>query len=176
MAFSIDDAWDNCSPVARAGNAAFGVYCRCGAWAARNLTDGFVPSEVALAYGSPELASKLVSVGLWEAVDGGWVAPHYLERNESAARVRARRKKETERKARYRMSHRDGTRTRRGTPNGTPQGIRDPFTTPKGGKGVALAEDESPALVPHPFVADRKDASWCRKCQLPRINRVHPAA
>jgi hypothetical protein len=41
MAYSLDDTWDNCGPVARAGNAAFGVYCRCGIWVARNLTDGF---------------------------------------------------------------------------------------------------------------------------------------
>jgi len=41
MAFSIDDGWDNCTPVARSGNAAFGAYCRLGAWSARNSTDGF---------------------------------------------------------------------------------------------------------------------------------------
>jgi hypothetical protein len=171
VAFSIDDAWDNCGPVARAGNAAFGVYCRCGAWAARNLTDGFIPSEVALAYGSPELASKLVSVGLWEAVDGGWSASHFLERNESADKVRARRKKEAERKARWRekMSHGDETRTGRGTPGGTPRGVRAPFTPPKGGRGA-----HSAATLPksHPF----EDVGGACKCGLPRSNKIHPAA
>lgn len=176
MAFSIDDGWDNCGPVARAGNAAFGVYCRCGAWAARNSTDGHVPAEVALAYGSPELAKRLVDVGLWEAVGGGWSMPHYLERNESAERVRARRKAEAERKARYRdrkeLSTRDKTRTRRGTPAGQDAGIRASFTPPKGGK-AARASDALPK--PHPY--DDDGHGNCRHCPLPKINvKVHRAA
>ena len=169
MAFSIDDAWDNCGPVARAGNAAFGVYCRCGAWAARNSTDGLVPAEVALAYGSPELAAKLVAVGLWEAVDGGWSALHYLERNESAAQVAARRKKEAERKARYRehLSRRDSTRTGRGRPAGRDAERTPPFTPPKGGKDARGTETPTA----HAFADDGHGS--CTRCVLPRINKIH---
>lgn len=180
MAFSIDDAWDNCGPVARAGNAAFGVYCRCGAWAARNSTDGYVPAEIALAYGSPELASKLVSVGLWEAVDGGWSMPHYLLRNESAEAVRVRRKAEADRKARYRerlkkgeLSTRDTTRTRRGRPKGHDAGIRTPFTPPNGGRG-ARPRDAPDLPPPHPY--DDDGSGNCKRCPLPSFNKVHPAA
>lgn len=173
MAFSIDDGWDNCSPVARAGNAAFGVYCRCGAWAARNSSDGFVPAEVALAYGSPELASKLVSVGLWEAVGGGWSMPHYLERNESAEQVAARRAREAKRKADWRekqkLSHGDKTRTGRGTRRGQDAGIRAPVTTPKGVTGHA-----SPPATCTGFLDD--GSGWCKRCELPRQNKIHPAA
>lgn len=174
MAFSIDDAWDNSGPVARAGNTAFGFYCRCGAWAARNSSDGYVPAEIALAYGSPELASKLVAVGLWEAVDGGWSMPDYLLRNESAAQVAHRRKAEAERKARYRerqkMSTRDKTRTGRGTTAGQDAGIRTPFTPPKGGR--AARQRDSPDLpTNHAFDAD--EAGNCRRCVLPKGNRVH---
>lgn len=181
MAFSIDDAWDNCTPVARAGNAAFGVYCRCGAWSARNSEDGFVPAEVALSIGSPELASKLVSVGLWEAVEGGWSAPHYLERNESAEQVRARRAADAERKAKWRkqkqereeMSTRDKTRTGRGRPTGRNAGIRSPFTPPKGGR---RGPPKQPALpAPHPFEDD--GTATCAHCPLPETNlEVHPDA
>ena len=172
MAFSIDDSWDNSGPVARAGNSAFGLYCRCGAWAARNSSDGFVPAEVALQYGSPELVTKLVAVGLWEIADGGWLAPHYLERNESASQVRVRRKREAERKARYRekLSHGDSTRTGRGRPARQDAGIRAPFTPPKGGKSARQRD----ALKPHPF-EDIGDGATC-SCSLPRINAVHPAA
>jgi hypothetical protein len=173
MAFSIDDAWDNCGPVARAGNAAFGVYCRCGAWAARNSSDGFVPAEVALAYGSPELATKLVSVGLWEAVGGGWSMPHYLQRNESAEQVSARRTREAKRKADWRArqkSHGDKTRTGRGTTAGQDAGIRAPVTTPKGVTGRASA---TPATCPG-FLDD--GGGWCKRCSLPRQNKIHPAA
>jgi hypothetical protein len=174
MAFSIDDAWDNCSPVARAGNAAFGVYCRCGAWAARNSSDGYVPAEVALAYGSPEVATKLVSVGLWEAVGGGWSMPHYLERNESASQVSARRKKETDRKARWRekqVSRGDETRTGRGRHTGQDAGVRAPFTTPKGVKGGRVA------ALPPPHTFDNDGTGNCSLCPLPETNlEVHPDA
>jgi hypothetical protein len=170
VAFSIDDAWDTCTPVARAGNAAFGVYCRCGAWSARNSSDGYIPAEVALSIGSPELASKLVSVGLWEAAEGGWFAPHYLERNESAEKVAARRKAEAERKARYRerMSTRDTTRTGRGRPTGQHADRTPPFTPPKGGRGGRVV-DSLPAA--HSF--DDDGSGGCSKCVLPRINKIH---
>lgn len=176
MAFSIDDGWDNCTPVARSGNAAFGAYCRLGAWSARNSTDGFIPAEVALGIASPELAQKLVDAGLWEAAEGGWSMPHYLVRNESAAKVSARRKAEAERKARWReakeQSTRDKTRTRRGRHTGQDAGIRVPFTPPKGGKGTRTS-DALPK--PHPF--DDDGQGNCSKCPLPKINvKVHRGA
>lgn len=143
MSFSIDDSWDNCGPVARAGNAAFGVYCRSGAWVARNIASGqiaepVIPAEVAVALGSPELAQKLVAVGLWEAVEGGWLLVHYLDRNESAVKVQARRKADADRKARWReqqsrrVSRKDGTRESKKSPAVTPTGIPSSFTDPKG--------------------------------------------
>lgn len=175
MAFSIDDAWDTCTPVARAGNAAFGVYCRCGAWSARNSTDGYIPAEVALGIGSPELASKLVAVGLWEAAEGGWSMPHYLDRNESGAQVAARRKREADRKARWRerkKSHGDKTGTGRGRHAGQDAGIRTPFTTSKEVKG-ARKRDALPA--PHPYVDD--GTGNCQHCPLPETHiEVHPDA
>ena len=99
MAFSFDDSWDNCPEVIRAGTAAFGLYCRCGAWSARNLQDGFVPSEIAAAYGSPEWTRKLVDVGLWEICEGGYRMPHFHDRNESAEQARARRRAAARRQA-----------------------------------------------------------------------------
>lgn len=127
MGYVLDDGWDNCTPVARAGNAAFGVYARCGIWVARNLTDGFIPGEIATAYGSPELARKLVDVGLWEAVEGGYLAVDYLTLNPTAEKVRERRKAEAERKARWRENAkkaqaRAGKPGPRGTRRGTPKG------------------------------------------------------
>jgi hypothetical protein len=112
MAYSLDDSWDNCTPVARAGNACFGLYVRCGIWVARNLTDGFVPGEIATAYGSPEQIRKLVDVGLWETAEGGYQVPDYLERNPAAEKVRARQKADAERKARWRDRHHSKRRTR----------------------------------------------------------------
>lgn len=175
MAFSIDDAWDSAIPVVRAGNAAFGVYCRCGAWSARNSQDGYVPAEVASGMGSPELSSKLVAAGLWEVVDGGFRAVHFLERNESAEQKRARLKKEADRKARWRskqaeLSTRDKTGDRRGTRRGTRRGSPEvPLPPPKGGKD-ARASAATPTT--HEFEDD--GSGNCKACPLPRVNKIHP--
>jgi hypothetical protein len=116
MAYSLDDSWDNCAPVARAGNACFGLYVRCGIWVARNTSDGFVPTEIAAAYGSPEQARKLVDVGLWDVAEGGYVAPDYLSLNPTAETVQARKKADAERKARWRARKtRDKTRESAGS-------------------------------------------------------------
>ena len=163
MAFSIDDGWDNCGPVARAGNAAFGVYCRCGAWVARNLTDGFVPTEVAVAYGSPELIRKLVDVGLWEAVDGGWFLLDFLKLNQSAAQVSARRKADADRKAvwRAKQSRTDETRESKKSHGVTPRGVRASFTPPKGGTGTR----EAPRCPTHPTEPEAN----CGSCRSERL-------
>lgn len=144
MAYSLDDGWDNCTPVARAGNAAFGVYVRCGIWVARNLTDGYIPGEIATAYGSPELARKLVDVGLWEIAEGGYVAVDYLALNPSAEKVKARRKADAERKAKWRdRAHRqrtrDETRESGGSHGVTPDVTPRSPAPPKGGGGARPA-------------------------------------
>lgn len=134
MAFSVDDAWDNGPEVTRAGTAAFGLYCRCGAWCARNLTDGFVPSEIAAAYGTPEWARKLVDAGLWEIVEGGYRDPHYLKRNESRDQVLRRRRADAERKRKWReRSRRDSEKSPKGSPTRSPRSL---LPTPKGVKGA----------------------------------------
>jgi hypothetical protein len=128
MAYSLDDSWDNCIPVARAGNACFGLYVRCGIWSARNLTDGFVPGEIASGYGSPEQARKLVDVGLWEVAEGGYRMPDYLDRNAAGEKVRARRKADAERRAKWR----DRQHRKRGTRDETRESERSHGVTPAG--------------------------------------------
>lgn len=167
MAFSVDDSWDNCGPVARAGNAAFGVYVRCGAWVARNISAGaitepVVPTEVAVAYGSPELARKLVDVGLWEAVDGGWFLVHYLDRNESAAQVAARRKRDADRKAKWRekQSRLDETRESKRSHGVTPRRVTPSVTPPKGGTGA-----REPRCPQHPTELEHH----CPTCRSERL-------
>lgn len=102
--FQMDDGTDTESRVMQAGTAAFGLYARCGVWVSRNLTDGFVPVEVAGMYGTREWIDKLVATGLWSLVDGGFGMPDYLEGhgNWSAERIAAHRAAAAERKARSR--------------------------------------------------------------------------
>lgn len=162
MAYLLDDSWDNCGPVARAGNAAFGVYVRCGIWVARNLTDGFVPGEIVAAYGAPELARKLVDVGLWEMADGGYRVVDYLGLNKPRDKVIAAREAERKRKAAWRDKTRESARS----PTGTDAGIPRLLSPPKGGSARA-----STVAPPHPFGDD--DSGWCSRCGLPRINKIH---
>lgn len=166
MAYALDDSWDNCGPVARAGNACFGLYVRCGIWSARNLTDGFVPGEIVSGYGSPEQAQKLVAVGLWEVADGGYLASDYLTRNPSATTVRARQKAEAERKARWR-SRQDGRGGPASRPGGTPGGTPRSPTTPKGvGRARAAATNTT-----HQYVDDGQGC--CETCGLIPSNGAH---
>lgn len=173
MAFSLDDSWDNCTPVARVGNACFGLYVRCGIWSARNLTDGFVPGEIAAGYGSPEQARKLVDAGLWEVAEGGYQAPDYLLRNKPAEKVRARQKADAERKARWReRAHRkrgtrDGTRESGGSHGVTPRGVLASVPPPKGGKDAGAHARPTP----HPYSDD--GAGGCLDCPLPYTNTIH---
>lgn len=158
MAFSFDDAWDNGPEVTRAGTAAFGLYCRCGAWSARNLQDGFVPQEIAAAYGSPEWIKKLLVAGLWETVEGGYQMPHFLDRNESAEQVRRRRKADAERKARWRerkqsaqKSRRDSSRDSRRDSARSPRSL---YPSPKG-EEAARAREAGRGARPVDNPADR---------------------
>jgi hypothetical protein len=170
MAYSLDDSWDNCTPVARAGNACFGLYVRCGIWSARNLTDGFVPGEIAAGYGSPEQARKLVDVGLWEVAEGGYRDPHYLLRNSPAEKVRARRQADAERKARWRErlhKTRDGTRESGGSHGGTRRGFRSSGSPPKGGTDARA----NALRAVHEF--DDDGTGLCLRCNLIYANAVH---
>lgn len=173
MAYSLDDGWDNCGPVARAGNACFGLYVRCGIWSARNLTDGLVPGEIAAGYGSPEQARKLVDVGLWEIVDGGYLAVDYLSRNPTAEKVRERQKADAERKAKWReRAHgkRDKPRDSGASHGGTDGVTPDSPTPPKGGRG-ARARPSAGAASPDPLRLDRcrkhpdQPRDHCRSCR-----------
>lgn len=105
MVFLLDDDWDNDPRVSKAGTAAFGLYSRCGMWAARHLTDGFVPSEIATTYGTREWAARLVDVGLWQIREEGFQMPDYLVRNPTAEVVQKRRQQYAERQKRWRDKH-----------------------------------------------------------------------
>lgn len=91
MAYWLDDGFDTWPEVVRAGSPAAGLYCRCGSWIARNLTDGFVPTEVARMYGSAEWIGRLVEVGLWTVEEHGFRDERYLASNPTAEQVRRRR-------------------------------------------------------------------------------------
>lgn len=96
-----------------------GLWTLSGTWCAKELTDGRVPfhmlDELAC---TKAQAALLVECGLWADHPTGYVFIGWEKYQPTRAKVEAERKKEADRKANYRMSHRDTG----GTPPGLPQG------------------------------------------------------
>lgn len=69
MWFKVDDAFWSHPKVIHAGNAAIGLWLRCGSYSAQHLTDGFIPLSFAKSLGSAGLAHRLVDAGLWTVSD-----------------------------------------------------------------------------------------------------------
>jgi hypothetical protein len=102
--FRVEDSFHQHPKVLRAGNAAIGLWVRCGTWSAQYLTDGFIPANIAATYGRPREIRQLVTARLWSEQEGGFVMCDYLEYNPSASDVKQRRKEDAERKRRGRNS------------------------------------------------------------------------
>ncbi|MEU9065854.1 hypothetical protein AB0D60_03020 [Streptomyces sp. NPDC048306] len=114
--FVVDDSAHMHPKLLAATNAGLGLWLRCGSYAAQHLTDGIVPGVIAKMYGTPGQIKKLVAAGLWH--EHGHTCPHtkcqqpapgdyymhdYLDPyNPSRAEVENRRRREAEKKARYR--------------------------------------------------------------------------
>lgn len=66
-------------------------------WCGQNGTAGFVPGyALAAVHGTVEVATKLVEVGLWEPVPGGWYVhdwDHYQPTGPEAAKRREKAQK-----------------------------------------------------------------------------------
>jgi hypothetical protein len=130
--FLVDDVLPFHERVLRAGNAAMGLWVRGGAWCSGQLTDGFIPAEVARTMGTPAEVRKLVAVGLWspETRDGqeGYLFHAWAEdgtgqkRQPTKAEVEEKRRKERERKAAYR-SRADTAPLPTSVPQGVPAGV-----------------------------------------------------
>jgi hypothetical protein len=98
--FRLEDSFHSHPKVQQAGNAAAGLWVRCGTWSAQYLTDGLIPPEVYGSYGRTREVEQLVTSRLWVRMDGGMLMPDYLDYNPSKADVEQRRKVDAERKRR----------------------------------------------------------------------------
>lgn len=96
-----DDAHDHPKMVA-AGNAALGLWMRCGAYSAKYGLGGFVPTEIARSKGRPGEIGSLVRVGLWLEVDGGYRFHDWDDRNDSTEQAKAKRAQAAARQRRWR--------------------------------------------------------------------------
>jgi hypothetical protein len=71
--FPVDDDAAFHVKIVLAGNAAVGAWTRCGSWSRKHGTGGFVPDQIAKQIGSRTELKKLVDVGLFEQVLGGYL-------------------------------------------------------------------------------------------------------
>lgn len=136
--FKVDDSFHSHPKALKAGGMALGLWVRCGSYCAQHLTDGFIPREIVLLYGTKTLAAKLVDAKLWHAVDGGWLMHDYGDYNPTAEKVTAERRSATERQ----RQAREAAKSRR-------ESRRDSGVTP-GGVGVphGAGEHKTDAALP----------------------------
>lgn len=100
--FKVDDNLAFHHKVIAAGNAAIGLWARAGSFSMQQLTDGFIPDHVIPSLGKKAEATRLVQVGLWERVDGGYRFHQWSERQPSKQQVEAERLAARERQQRAR--------------------------------------------------------------------------
>lgn len=79
--FKVDDSFYDHPKVFDAPDCAVALWTRAGTWAARNLTDGFVPSGMPARFcDDPERAIReLISRGLWKRTKGGYLFHDWAE-------------------------------------------------------------------------------------------------
>ncbi|MFI1467614.1 hypothetical protein [Streptomyces wuyuanensis] len=116
--FVVDDNAHSHPKMIAAGNAALGLWLRCGAYAAQHLTDGIVPGVIARMYGSRPQIAKLLAAGLWhehghacshpkcaQPQPGDYFIHDYLAPyNPSRAEVTAKRERAAEKKRKQRAA------------------------------------------------------------------------
>lgn len=90
----VDDAFYDHAKFVRLDAASIGLWTIGLAYANRNLTDGWVPARFIKGYGNP---AKLVREGLLSAEDDGYRIHDYLDYQESAEKILAKRQAERER-------------------------------------------------------------------------------
>ncbi|MFJ6380106.1 hypothetical protein ACIQI7_08910 [Kitasatospora sp. NPDC092039] len=111
--FAVGDNTDDHPKILAAGNAAVGLWVRCGAYASAHLTDGVIPAAVAAKNGTVTQINKLVASGLWHEAGhacarcpqprrGDYVMHGYLDANPSRRQVQERRRRAAEKKRQQR--------------------------------------------------------------------------
>lgn len=145
----IDDGFLTNPKIMSAGLEGRAVYIAGLCFCAAGLTDGYVPAEalgklamLADVRRPGQAVTRLVEVGLWESVQGGYQVHDYLKYQPSAADVR----KERDRVAGWRAKKRNANGVRNGVPNGVQNtvqhGVRNAV---ENGSGTASRANGAPA-------------------------------
>lgn len=115
--FKIDDSAHSHPKFIRAGNAALGLWLRCGSYSAQHLLEGFVPKDIVKPFkGTPAQVRKLIEAGLWHDAGhdckncpqpaDGYMIHDFFEggRNTTRAQHEANKKAAADRAAKSRAS------------------------------------------------------------------------
>jgi len=98
----LDDGFPDHLKVIGLSDKAFRQHTSALCWAARNLTDGFIPTAaLASLRGSKRSAGELVDADLWDLCEepAGWMIHDFLEFNPSAETVKRKREDAKDRMA-----------------------------------------------------------------------------
>src|SRR5690606_38820441 len=106
--FKVDDNFAFHPKTLGATNSAIGLWVRAGSWCGANLTEGRLPSDLISTLGGLKRdARKLVEVGLWDEVEGGYQFRNWAEFQPTKAQVDAEREANRARQAEYRARQRN---------------------------------------------------------------------
>lgn len=180
--FRVDDRLPDHHKARKAGTSAMGLWLLAGAWSAGHLTDGWVPREVALRYGTERQAERLVSAGLWSAaeVDGepGWVFHQWTEHQPTRDQVQLRRKNAAERQAQWRAKKHDDagqepvsqgdSRVSDGVSNAAPDPTRPDHIEKK---TSSSSPRKRGSRIPDDFTVTPEMVEWARH-NTPLVGRV----
>lgn len=91
----LDDGFAEHPKVQEVGGDAAWLHVCALSYCNRNLTDGFIAAQLIARLSDRrtprKLAERLVTVGLWDAVEGGWAIHDYLDFQPSKAKIDAER-------------------------------------------------------------------------------------
>lgn len=147
--YKIDDQLHSHPKARRAGLEAMGLWTLAGSHCMSYLTDGFVEEWFVQSWPhGPELAAKLVSVGLWVEAEGGWQFHDWDKYQPTRASVKAERDAAAERmrKVRANRSPRSGEQAAnksRSSASPSPSPSPDLLLTDLVGLGSKRARDET---------------------------------
>jgi hypothetical protein len=93
--FKVSDEFAFHPKVVAAGTS-LSAWIRAASWSAQQLTDGFIPDHMVLAFGAKKDAARLVSVGLWDKVNGGYQFHDWADYQPLRAEIEEKRAKKQE--------------------------------------------------------------------------------
>jgi hypothetical protein len=144
----IDDQLSDHPKIVAAGPDAAWLYIAGLCYASRYLTDGFIPEAQVRRLTdikSPIAAAKrLVDVGLWDEVEGGYMVHDYLEYNYDANTVKERRRRNAERQSRWRNKKEESDVSTDDVSNEDSNALRNGVTD-----DVSNAASNGPVTMPH---------------------------